>query len=137
MTPEAFEADIQKGFFAEWANVHGYYYGTSKAFIDEVFREGKSVLLDIDVQGAESLWRAYGAKTYRIFISPPSIEVLEQRLRERGTDSEAVIARRIENARNEMAQRDRFELQLINDDLQKTYRALEKSVLDQLGVRRG
>ncbi|OFZ72362.1 MAG: guanylate kinase, partial [Bdellovibrionales bacterium RIFOXYD1_FULL_44_7] len=99
---EEFETDIAADRFAEWAVVHENYYGTSKRFIEEVFSRNKNVLLDIDVQGAESLRKTYPNECYSFFIAPPSMKVLEKRLRDRKTDSEPVILKRLENAKLEM-----------------------------------
>src|SRR3712207_1693695 len=71
LSREEFEAEIQAGAFAEWAKVHDNYYGTSRHVIDAAFERGRSVLLDIDVQGAASLAEAYPEATYRVFIAPP------------------------------------------------------------------
>ena len=98
MNRDEFEDLAHKGYFAEWALVHGHYYGTSRDVIDGAFSKGKSVLLDIDVQGAAQLKKAYPKQCLSFFIAPPSIEVLEDRLRGRGTDDEHVIRKRIQNA---------------------------------------
>ncbi len=128
VTKEIFESEIQKGHFAEWAKVHDNYYGTSKKFIDESFSAGHSVLLDIDVQGAESLRKSYPKRNFSVFISPPSLEVLESRLRGRGTENEDLIQKRLRNAKSEMLHLDRFDLSLVNEDLDETYRQLETAV---------
>ena len=100
----------------EWAQVHGNYYGTSRAFVEEQLARGKSILLDIDVQGAEKIM-ASGLALTSIFILPPSLDVLEQRLRGRKTDTEAVIRTRLENARKEMEKQSLYTHVVINDDL--------------------
>lgn len=121
----AFENEIQAGTFAEWALVHGNYYGTSRRTLESFFAAGLSVLLDIDVQGAASLKRAYGDRCATIFVAPPSLEVLEARLRSRGTDPEESIQRRMRNSRNEMARAGEFDHQIVNDDLDGTYARLK------------
>lgn len=113
---DEFERKIQSHEFAEWASVHDNYYGTSKHTIESFWSEGKHVLLDIDVQGAESLRSAYPDRCFTVFISPPSLDILEQRLRGRGTESEAAIQKRMANARYEMSHLDRFDVQIMNDD---------------------
>ncbi|MGZ3709788.1 MAG: guanylate kinase [Bdellovibrionota bacterium] len=133
LSTEEFEKQIAAGRFAEWARVHGNYYGTSKDVIDRAFAAGKSVLLDIDVQGAESLRKAYPGATCLIFVSPPSIEELEFRLRARATDSEQSIQRRLTNAREEMARADIFDHVIINDQLDRAYRELAALVRKELG----
>lgn len=92
---------ICPGFFVESAEVHGNYYGTSKAAVEKVINGGKLCILDIDVQGAR-LVRAAGIPGKFIFIKPPSIEVLESRLRGRGTEKEEAIQKRIGNAKGEI-----------------------------------
>jgi guanylate kinase len=108
--------------------VHGNYYGTSRRTLEEFFRNGFSVLLDIDVQGASSLKKAYGPRCSTIFVAPPSMEVLEARLRSRGTDPEESILRRLRNATEEMARAHEFDHKLVNDDLEGTYLRLKTLV---------
>lgn len=123
-----FKERIRNGQFAEWAQVHGNYYGTSKEVIDRALESGKPVLFDIDVQGAESLRRAYPAQCVAIFIQPPGLGELEKRLRTRGTDSEETIQRRMNNARSEMAAVKDFHHVIINDSLDRAYAELEEIV---------
>lgn len=125
VTPEEFKNEIEKGFFAEYALVHGNYYGTSKKAIELAFQQGNSVLLDIDVQGAASLKKAFQDRCISIFVAPPSLEVLEARLRARATDSEETIQKRIQNARNELLEAPKFDLQVINDDLNRAYEEIK------------
>jgi guanylate kinase len=128
LTKDEFEKGIRDGFFAEWASVHGNYYGTSKKVIEDSFKKGFSVLLDIDVQGAESLRKAFPKECFSIFISPPDLATLEKRLRGRGTDSEEVIQKRLHNAAVEMSQKDRFHRVIINDDLNRAYSELKNEI---------
>lgn len=118
-TPEEFRRLIDAGRFAEWADVHGNFYGTAKDFVEKAFAGGKSLLLDIDVQGAEQLRQSYPGETVRIFLKPPSMEELERRLRARGTDSEESIAKRMQGAAKEIAEMDRFDHVIVNDDLER------------------
>jgi guanylate kinase len=115
-TRRSFEAGIRQNQWAEWAEVHGNYYGTSAGFIDSCLRNGKNVLLDIDVQGARQILTRF-PDSVTIFILPPSLKVLESRLAGRGTDPPDVIARRLQNARTEIAQKDFYRHVLVNDDL--------------------
>lgn len=119
LSKDEFQKQIDAGRFAEWAEVHGNFYGTSKKVIEKAFAAGKSVLLDIDVQGAESLKKSYPKEAYLIFISPPSLDVLEKRLRSRGTDSEQSIQKRMKNARDEMSRIPIFHKVVINDELER------------------
>lgn len=116
ITAEEFEAGIRDARWAEWARVHGHYYGTSARFLERERAAGRDVLLDIDVQGAQQICGRY-PESITIFILPPSLEVLEQRLRARGTDRPEEIAVRLRNARHEMEQSRRYRHLVINDDL--------------------
>ncbi len=118
-----FEAGITENRWAEWARVHDHYYGTSARFIEDTLAAGRSILLDIDVQGAGQIIQRYPA-AITIFILPPSMDVLQQRLIDRDTDSPAVIARRLENAQTEMQQKDRYQYVIVNDDLNQAIEAL-------------
>jgi guanylate kinase len=127
---EEFEARIQRGGFAEWASVHGNYYGTSRQTLERFWSQGRHVLLDIDVQGTASLRAAYPDRTLSIFIAPPDMKELERRLRGRGTDPEEIIRRRMENAREEMARSDEFHHVILNDRFDRACLELEGLVLD-------
>ena len=110
-----FDDLVAKGAFVEWANVHGRRYGTKRATIDEARAAGIDILLDIDCQGAAILKRQ-DMEAIFIFILPPSLEELENRLRKRATDSEESIRLRLHNARQEMASADWYDYIVINDD---------------------
>jgi len=113
---QEFQARIAQDQWIEWAQVHGNFYGTDKAFVSEKLEKGENLLLDIDVQGAKQIMNS-DLGLVSIFILPPSIEVLEQRLESRGTDSPSVIAHRMENARWEMDQQGAYNHVIVNDDL--------------------
>ncbi|MDR3607205.1 MAG: guanylate kinase [Oligoflexia bacterium] len=132
LSTQDFEVAIQRGHFAEHARVHDNYYGTSRDAIESNWKQGKSVLLDIDVQGAASLKKAYPDETVRIFIAPPSLEALEQRLRKRGTDPEETIQKRLKNAEKEMSHMKRFDYVIVNDDLERAYRQLRDIVAQEI-----
>ncbi len=127
-----FEQAVAAGRFAEWARVHGNYYGTSKDVLEASFQAGKSVLLDIDVQGAHSLAQSFPDRCVRIFIAPPNLEALEARLRARATETEESIARRMRNAREEMARQHEFDRIIVNDDLDRAYAELKALVAEKL-----
>lgn len=116
ITPAEFEAGIGNGRWAEWARVHGHYYGTSAELLEQARTAGRDVLLDIDVQGTRQICRRF-PESITIFIMPPSLTVLEQRLRARGTDRPEAIALRLLNARDEMAQSHSYRHIIVNDDL--------------------
>lgn len=135
LTREVFEQKIKTGVFAEWAEVHGNYYGTSRETLEDFWNQNLHVLLDIDVQGAESMRNAFPDKCLTVFIAPPDLAELERRLRGRGTETEAAIQKRMANAQFEMDHQERFDCTLVNDDFQKTLQRLEtevKSFMDQL-----
>lgn len=112
-TVEDFLAKRAAGGFIESAEVHGNYYGTSKDWINAALTSGKDVLLEIDWQGAQQV-RTHFPDMIGIFILPPSMEALNERLHKRGTDSEEVIAKRLAAAKDEMAHADECEYVIIN-----------------------
>lgn len=125
---------IQQGDLVEWAKVHGCYYGTSKRFLEEKSAQGKVVLLDIDVQGVDSLKRIFGEKCLSVFILPPSLQELEARLRSRSTESEEKLQIRLKNAREEISRAPDFDHQLVNKDLDITFSALCEIVEREVGL---
>ncbi len=118
ITQEEFQEKINQNYWLEWAEVHGNYYGTSKNFIKTSLDQGKSLILDIDVQGTCEIIKS-GLEMVTIFIMPPSIEILSQRLENRGSDSKKVIDKRIENAKIEIAKNNMYQYIVLNDDLDK------------------
>lgn len=115
---ETFQKMIETDSFAEWAQVHGCYYGTPRKPLENAMRQGQDVLLDIDVQGSLNLQDQYPGQTVSIFLLPPSEEELEKRLSGRGTDTPEVRKRRLENAKQEMTFQQRYDHRIVNDDLQ-------------------
>lgn len=115
------------GEFLEWAQVHRNYYATSRIWLEQQIRAGNDVLLEIDWQGAAQVRKIFPA-AIAIFIMPPSIEVLDARLRGRGTDSEEVIRQRVAAAHDEMRQVDRFDYVIINNNLRTALEELETVV---------
>lgn len=111
-----FESKIQNGDFAEYANVFGNYYGTPHEMIRANVEAQRNVLFDIDVQGARQLKKQYPG-AWCVLIAPPSMAVLEKRLRGRATDRPEVIERRLETAKSELAQTDLFDFVIFNDKL--------------------
>jgi len=112
-----------RGEFLESAEVHGNRYGTSKRVITEALARGEDLVLEIDWQGARQMHKLY-PDSVSIFILPPSIEELERRLRARGQDSDAVIRRRLANAREELTHSGEFKYAIINNDFDKARREL-------------
>ena len=118
-----FERMIEEGRFVEYAKVYGNYYGTSTQSLESLTRQGTDVILEIDTQGAEQIRRQL-PQAYSIFIAPPSLGTLEQRLRQRAADAPQVIAVRLAEARNEIEQARLFDYLVINDDLTAAEAAL-------------
>jgi len=116
ISKQDFKKGIKKGRWAEWAEVYGNYYGTSTEFIEKSLSSGCDILLDIDVQGTLQILKHY-PDSVTIFILPPSVKALRKRLEMRASDSKAVIEKRLENARNEMAQKKMYRHIIVNDKL--------------------
>ncbi|OGQ48655.1 MAG: guanylate kinase [Deltaproteobacteria bacterium RIFCSPLOWO2_02_FULL_46_8] len=123
---EIFQQWIKEGKFVEWAKVHHRYYGTLKAPLDQALQEGKDVVLDLDVEGGMALKKIYGERALTLFLLPPSVEELERRLSERGTDSPEERQIRLDNAHHELAHKDRYDHQIMNDNLKHACEAIEK-----------
>lgn len=122
ITIQEFEKAIKHQQFLEWEMVYkGLYYGTFKSEISRIGKLGKVPLLDIDVQGALKLSEHFGAQALKIFIKPPSLEILEQRLRHRATDHEDKIRERISKAKEELTFEDQFDVVIVNDHLDTAY----------------
>jgi len=113
---DEFQEKIENNLWAEWAKVHDNYYGTSISFIQETLERGGNLLLDIDVQGARLITKAFPSAV-TIFIMAPDFETLEQRLRNRGTDSEETIRQRMKNSEQEIQENHWYDHVIKNDDL--------------------
>lgn len=116
-----FEAMRDHGELLEWAEVHGNFYGTPREPVDQILAEGRDVLFDIDYQGTRQVKAKAGEDVVTIFILPPSLHELKARLERRAEDSEEAIAKRLDNARNEIRRWTLYDYVLVNDDLQKTF----------------
>ncbi|MCI5117885.1 MAG: guanylate kinase [Candidatus Electrothrix sp. LOE1_4_5] len=129
VTEEEFIAlrDQQPSGFLEWAEVHGNLYGTSRQAVEEIVATGKDVVLDIDIQGADQVRE--NANPVTVFISPPTPEELERRLRKRGTETPEDIDSRLANAESEMAAASRYRYLIINDELEQAVRDLQAIVV--------
>ena len=124
VTKEEFEVDIENGDFLEYAKVHDNYYGTSLKPINSALNEGKLVIFDIDVQGHEIVRSKLDDIVTSVFITTPSLEVLETRLNSRNTDSLDIIEKRIKNAKGEVEYFQNYDYLIINDDLQTAAKQL-------------
>jgi guanylate kinase len=112
-----FDRMIAAGDFVEWAPVFGFRYGTPKAPVKQALRDGRDILFDIDWQGTQQLEAAMGEDLVSIFILPPSVDELERRLKNRGTDSDGVIAERMSRAASEISHWPEYEYVLVNRDM--------------------
>lgn len=120
LSQEAFMARVEAGEFLEWEEVYeGTCYGTLKSEVERLWGEGKVAVFDVDVNGGRNIKRYFGADALSIFVMPPSVEVLEQRLRARGTDSEESIRRRLARSAKELEEAPMFDVTIVNDDLQR------------------
>lgn len=135
LTVEAFKEKIANGEFLEWAEVHGNYYGTLVSEVAPRILAGEDVILDIDVQGQAQVvssirsYKEWGGALVSVFLGPPSLAVLEQRLRGRKTDSEEAIVKRLGNARCEMEQWRHYDYVIVNHDSECASRELEAIIV--------
>jgi guanylate kinase len=127
LTPEEFKKKIDNNEFIEWEEVYsGNYYGTLKSEIDRIWREGKNVIFDVDVKGGLNLKKYFGDKALAVFVSVPSLEVLKQRLNDRGTETEESLSRRLYKAQFEMTFQDQFDVVLVNEKLEQSLKEAQR-----------
>ena len=120
LAPETFERRMLAGDFLETEEVYpGTWYGTLRMEVERLWRSGHHVIFDVDVQGARNLQKAYPEQAFSVFISPPSMQDLERRLRLRNTESEESLSTRIARARDEILYADTFDYRLVNDQLER------------------
>jgi guanylate kinase len=124
---------VERGEFAEWADVHGRLYGTLRREVERVIGEGRHVVMDIDVQGAELFTRAF-PDSVPIFILPPSAQVLVSRLMQRKSEDPASLARRLRSALDELKAVGRYHYVVVNDDLERAVESVS-SIIDAESVR--
>lgn len=118
ISPDEFDRRIADGDFVEWEEVYaGTKYGTLRTEVERVTRSGRNLIMDIDVRGALNVKSQFGDNALAIFIMPPGIEELEKRLRQRNTETEDSLRRRIEKAEYELSFADRFDCRVVNDNL--------------------
>lgn len=127
--PEAFQAMVERGEFAEHAWVHGNRYGTAQAPVEAALAAGRDVIFDVDWQGGQALSSRWPADSLKVFILPPSHEALQQRLRQRATDAQNVIEARLRKAREELEHFNEYEHLIVNDDLERAYALLRATYL--------
>ncbi|MCP4446979.1 MAG: guanylate kinase [Myxococcales bacterium] len=124
VTEQRFEEMVDAGEFAEWAIVHGNRYGTSRAVVEGALTEGHDVVFDVDWQGGQELSKQWPSDALMIFVLPPDLQILEERLRRRATDAEDVIDRRLKMAIEEIGHHDIYPHKIVNDDLEEAYSVL-------------
>mgnify|MGYP001188223866 FL=1 len=128
ISEEEFEDLIIQEHFAEWQNVHGFYYGTSVKNLENAINNDKIMLIEMDVKGSMSIKKLFPDQTFSIFIMPPGISQLRERLRSRGTESEKRINVRLKRFQEEMEFRKSFDYVMINEDLDLAKIELQKTI---------
>ena len=128
-----FDEMVEGGGFLEWADIFGERYGTPKGPVARALAEGRDVIVEIDVQGARQV-KAAEPEAFMVFITPPSLEELERRLRTRGSETEQQIRRRLAKARDELAAEPEFDVTVVNDDLETAAREVVE-IVDRLRRR--
>ncbi|MCC6683867.1 MAG: guanylate kinase [Bacteroidia bacterium] len=131
LSPEEFKKKVDKGEFLEWEEVYaGIFYGTLRSEVERIWAAGKSVIFDIDVEGGLNLKNQFGDKALAVFVMPPSIKILEERLKSRSTDSPESIARRVAKAEKELKTATLFDTFILNEHLDDAFIKAEKVVGD-------
>jgi len=129
LTPDEFRKKIENDELLEWEEVYkDTYYGTLKSEVERITSKGKNVVFDVDVVGGSNIKKMYGDDALAIFIQPPSIEELQKRLVLRGTDSPEKIKERVAKASHELTYADKFDVIVVNDDLEKAVRETERAI---------
>ena len=127
LTPQEFKEKIDQDEFIEWQEVYeGNFYGTLKSEIERIWKEGKTVIFDLDVKGGINLKEYFGENALAIFVKVPSIDVLRSRLNDRGTDSDDSISRRLYKAQFEMSFEDKFDVTLVNENLEDSLKKAQE-----------
>lgn len=121
LTPDEFKEKIDEDAFVEWEEVYeGNFYGTLKSEVERIWKEGRNVIFDVDVKGGLNLKKYFGDNGLAVFVKVPSIEVLKERLHDRGTENDESLSRRLFKAKFEMSFQDQFDVVLVNENLQKS-----------------
>lgn len=131
LTPSEFKEKIDQNAFIEWEEVYeGNFYGTLKSEIERIWAEGKHVIFDVDVKGGINLKNYFGDQALAVFVKVPSMEILKTRLNDRNTETDSSLSQRLFKAEFEMSFQDKFDVVLVNEDLDKTLSTAEKLVSD-------
>lgn len=130
VSPEKFRRMIEEGQLVEWAEIYGNFYGTPKTAVEEYRSKGKDIVFDIDPVGARSIKEAY-KESVTIFVLPPSLRELKERLIQRGTDDGSVIKKRLDKARDEMEQSNWYQYRIVNDDFKSAVKQLNDIIASE------
>ena len=130
VSPDTFDAMVTEGQLLEWAQFAGNCYGTPRQPLEALIDEGHLVILEIELEGARQVRETF-PRAKQIFVLPPSLEELELRLRQRGQDADSALAKRLARARVELAAADEFDIQIVNDDLERALEELELAVFGE------
>lgn len=131
ISKEEFKKKIEQGEFIEWEKFYDYYYGTLKSFVDKELSKGNNLVLELDVKGALSIKNIY-SDAVLIFIQPPSIGELKQRLEKRKTETEADFKKRISRAEMELRQKDEFDHRVLNIDIEKAKKDVNEIIEEEI-----
>lgn len=134
LTTEQFEVYIREGRLVEWEEIYGHYYGTLKSEVDHALREGRPMLFDIDVKGALSIKKEYPRDSILVFIKPPNIEVLTERLRKRRTENPETIRQRMDRVPMEVGRANEFDFCIINNELEMAVTAVDDIIATALAT---
>ena len=133
LSPTDFKEKIAKDAFLEWEEVYeDMFYGTLKSEVERIWKNGKQVIFDVDVVGGIKIKKHFGEQALAVFVAPPSIEELKNRLKGRGTETAETLRKRLDKAEAEIAQQDAFDIVIVNDDLDTTRQEVIKKVNDFL-----
>ncbi|CUS82479.1 guanylate kinase [Candidatus Kryptobacter tengchongensis] len=132
VTREEFEKKIQNGELLEWEEIYGNYYGTLKSVVEDALKNGDVLLFDVDVNGAISIKRKFPDDSVLIFIKPPNMETLKERLRRRRTESEEQLKKRLERVPMELEKAIYFDYIFVNDKLEDTVKSVERAIFNEI-----
>lgn len=133
LSPETFAQRVDNQEFLEWEEVYaGVRYGTLKSEITRIWDNGHVIIFDVDVNGGMNIKKYFGVNALALFVMPPSVEVLEQRLRNRGTESEEAITKRLARSAAELGMADQFDVTIINDDLEHAVDETQRIITNYL-----
>ena len=133
LNPRDFKEKIAADAFLEWEEVYeDMFYGTLKSEMERIWKSGKQVIFDVDVVGGINIKKHFGEQALAVFVAPPSIEELKNRLEERGTETAESLQKRLGKAEAEIAQQDAFDIVIVNDDLDAARQEVIKKVIDFL-----